>query len=262
MASDNNDIVVSIESGIALVMLDRPAKRNAVSLAMWHRLAAIYRELSDRPEVRVAILAGAGGNFCAGADISEFGEVRSTPDGVAAYEEAADAATLAIRDWRGPTIAAVSGFAMGGGCGLALACDFRVADRSARMGIPAARLGIVYGSLDCTLLHRQVGLAGAKRILFSGRPLSFDECIQIGLVDIPAADGALEAAFDLAKGFVANAPLTLRGAKFILDAIADGSIREKERDVADLVKRSFASEDYREGRTAFMEKRPPRFEGR
>lgn len=262
MTSDNSDIVVSVEKGIALITLNRPSKRNAVSLAMWRRLAGIYRELSDKPDVRVAILAGAGGNFCAGADISEFGEVRSTPEAVAAYEEAADAATMAIRDWRGPTIAAVSGFAMGGGCGLALACDFRVVDRSAHMGIPAARLGIVYGSLDCSLLHRQVGLAGAKRILFSGKPLTFDECAQIGLVDIPAVGGALDAAFDLARGFVANAPFTLRGAKFILDAIADGSIRQKEKDVADLVKQSFASDDYREGRTAFMEKRQPRFEGR
>lgn len=262
MALDNSDIVVSIEKSVALVTLNRPSKRNAVSLSMWRRLAEIYRELSDTPEVRVAILTGAGGNFCAGADISEFGEVRSTPEAVQAYEHAADAATMAIRDWRGPTIAAISGFAMGGGCGLALACDFRVADRSARMGIPAARLGIVYGALDCSLLHRQVGLAGAKRILFSGKPLTVDESAQIGLVDIPAADSALGAAVDLARSFVENAPLTLRGVKFILNAIADGSIQEKEKDVADLVQESFASEDYREGRTAFMEKRQPRFAGR
>ena len=131
---------------------------------------------------------GAGGNFCAGADISEFSKVRFDAESGRIYEEAGEAATLAIRDCRKPTIAAISGYAIGGGCGLALACDFRIADRSARMGITAARLGIVYGTLDCELLYRQVGLANAKRVLFSGQHFAIDDCVAMGLVDMVATE--------------------------------------------------------------------------
>jgi len=262
MSSNQNDILVSVDDGIARVVLNRPAKRNAVSLAMWRRLSEIFTALGKDGEVKAVVLAGAGGSFCAGADISEFESVRSTPSDVAHYDHATEEATIAIRDFPKPTIAAISGFAMGGGCGLALACDFRVGDKTARIGISAARLGIVYGALDSTLLYRQVGLSAAKRVLFSGKPLTFDECCAVGLIDIPAEGDALEAATALAREFAPNAPLTLTGAKFILNTIADGRIRESAADAARLVEQSFASEDYREGRRAFMEKRRPQFKGR
>jgi len=242
--------------------LNRPKKRNAVSLAMWKRLAQIFGELKERPEVRVVILTGSGGNFCAGADISEFEAIRSDAEAARAYEHATDAATIAIRDWPGPTIAAISGYAMGGGCGVALACDFRVADPSAKIGISAARLGIIYGSLDTSLLHRQVGLANAKRILFCGDALSYEECLRIGLVDIPAEADAMVTAKELADRFAGNAPLTLRGAKFILEAVADGSAVAKATRIAAVIDEGFRSADYREGRTAFMQKRKPVFVGR
>ena len=164
------DILVSVEGrGVAIVTLNRPAKRNAVSLAMWRRLGAIFPELEERDDVRVVILTGAGGNFCAGADISEFPTLRADSKSGRIYEAANEAAAMALRDCRKPTIAAVSGYGMGGGCALALACDFRVGDATTRMGIPAARLGVVYGELDCAMLYRQVGLANAKRVLYSGR---------------------------------------------------------------------------------------------
>src|ERR1700737_5365907 len=143
MCVDAKFVSSEVSDGVAIVRLNRPEKRNAVSLAMWRQLAETFRSLAGRPDAGVAILVGAGDHFCAGADISEFGSVRSSPQSVREYDSATEAATLAIRDWPGPTVAAISGYAMGGGCGLALACDFRVADSTAKVGISAARLGIV-----------------------------------------------------------------------------------------------------------------------
>src|SRR5262249_61496666 len=128
------------------------------------------------------------------------------------YEAENEAASLAVRDCPKPTIAAISGYGMGGGCALALACDLRVGDFSTRMGIPAARLGVVYGELDCALLYRQVGLANAKRILYSGRHFEASDCVAIGLLDILAAGTAIEGAHTLGMEIVDNAPLSLAGA--------------------------------------------------
>lgn len=262
VSTDSEDIGLSRQDGVAVVTLNRPAKRNAVSLAMWRRLTEIYTALRDDGDVRVVILTGAGGNFCAGADISEFDTVRADVAAGRIYEEVAEAATIAIRDWPGPTIAAVSGYGMGGGCGLALACDIRVGDRTARMGIPAARLGIIYSAIDCGLLHRQVGLANAKRVLYAGRAFSTDECVGMGLIDILAPGDAMDAARALAAELSVNAPLSMRGSKFILEACAAGTTDARAGEIAARIEEGIESADYREGRAAFMEKRKPAFTGR
>jgi enoyl-CoA hydratase/carnithine racemase len=257
------DILVSVaDGGIAMVTLNRPAKRNAVSLAMWQRLGEIFTELGARGDVRAVILTGAGGHFCAGADISEFARVRFDTQSAHLYEQANEAGMVAVRDCAKPTIAAVTGYGMGGGCALALACDIRVGDATTRMGIPAARLGIVYGELDAALLYRQVGLAAAKRVLYSGRYFVAQDCVPMGLLDIVAAGTALEEARTLAAEIVDNAPLTLAGSKLVLDALAAGSIAEKRADIAAMIERAVDSADYREGARAFLEKRKPVFTGR
>jgi enoyl-CoA hydratase/carnithine racemase len=261
MPVDMKYVSSEVSDGVAVVTLNRPEKRNAVSLAMWMQLAETFHSLAKRSDARVAILVGEGDHFCAGADISEFGTVRSDLQSVKEYDSATEAATLAIRDWPGPTVAAISGYAMGGGCGLALACDFRVADSTAKVGISAARLGIVYSVLDTELLYRQVGLASAKRILFSGKPLQFEECVRIGLVDLPASDRALLEARRLAKTLVDNAPLTIAGSKVILEAIAGGTSAARHDEIDRLIANAYASNDYREGRAAFLEKRLPQFQG-
>jgi enoyl-CoA hydratase/carnithine racemase len=248
--------------GIAVVTLNRPAKRNAVSLEMWRTLGCIFTAFNARSDVRAIILTGAGGNFCAGADISEFSKVRFDAESGRIYEEAGEAATLAIRDGRKPTIAAISGYAIGGGCGLALACDFRIADRSARMGITAARLGIVYGTLDCELLYRQVGLANAKRVLFSGQHFGIDDCVAMGLVDIVATDTAVAEAQAYAATIAANAPLSVSGSKLILEAIAAGTAEARKQEIVGVLDQAMTSADYREGAQAFVEKRRPSFTGR
>ncbi|GEP54452.1 3-hydroxybutyryl-CoA dehydratase [Reyranella soli] len=263
LSSPAEEIVVTVADGIVTVTLNRPAKRNAVSLAMWRRLAEIFAGVGQQDGVRAVVLTGAGGNFCAGADISEFATVRADSKMGEAYEAVADRATRAVRDCELPTIAAVSGYAMGGGCGLALACDFRIGDASTRMGIPAARLGIVYGPLDCSLLLRQVGLANAKRVLYSGRAFDLADCRRMGLADMAAEQGsALEAAHAFAADLSKNAPLSIRGAKLVLDALATGTADARAGEIDVFIGRAMDSADYKEGAAAFAAKRPPRFVGR
>jgi enoyl-CoA hydratase/carnithine racemase len=257
-----HDIVVTTDAaGVAWVVLDRPARRNAVTAAMWSELARIFRDLSARDDVRVIVLTGAGDHFCAGADIAEFGEARTGSAAAHVYEHEVDTCTAAIAATPKPTIAAIRGFCLGGGCGLAMACDFRLADRSARFGIPAARLGIVYGVLDSRNLLALVGLANAKRILFTARRFDAHEAARIGFID-EVVDGALEEATRAFAAMLAeNAPISIAGAKLILTALATGAVEERSEDIEAVTERSTQSQDYREGVQAFLEKRPPRFTG-
>jgi enoyl-CoA hydratase/carnithine racemase len=258
-----DDILVEVEpAGIAVVTLNRAEKRNAVSLAMWRRLADIYTGLAGRSDVRVVILTGAGGNFCGGADIAEFPKVRNNVEDLRVYGQAGRDATQAIIDLPQPTIAAVNGYGVGGGCGLALACDLRVGDATTRMGIPAARLSIVYGTLDCSLLLRAVGLANAKLVLYSGRYFPLSDCRPMGLIDVIAEQGALAGARDLAQELATRAPLSQRGAKLVLEALARGEAEKRQAEIAAVQEAAVNSEDYRTARQAFMEKRTPVFRGR
>jgi enoyl-CoA hydratase/carnithine racemase len=256
-------IEVTVDAGgIAVVTLNRPEKRNVVSLAMWRNLAEIYRGFAQRDDVRVVILTGAGGHFCGGADISEFARVRNSVDDARVYGEAGRAATQAIIDLPQPTIAAVHGYGVGGGCGLALACDLRVGDATTQMGIPAARLSIVYGILDCSLLLRAVGLASAKLVLYSGRYFPLEDCRAMGLIDVVAEQGALAGAHALAQELCTSAPLSQRGAKVVLEALDRGEVQQRAAEIAAVQAAAVNSEDYREARQAFLEKRTPGFKGR
>ena len=246
----------------AMVTLNRPAKKNALRLAMWEALAELFEGFAEERELRAVILTGAGGAFTAGADISEFATIRATPTQAEHYAATVDRCQLAIASAPKATIAAVSGPAYGGGCGLALGCDFRIADRTAAFAIPAARLGIVYGVEETRALLLAVGHTAAKEILFTGRRIEAEEAKALGLASHLVADDALGAARALAASLAGSAPLSIAGAKAVLDVLTHGPSEKRLARAEALERQATASEDYREGARAFAEKRAPRFTGR
>lgn len=263
MITANEELFVAREEdGLAVVTLNRPAKRNAINLAMWQGLKAIFDELSQSRDVRAVILTGSGGNFSAGGDISEFATVRATVEAGTFYEHAEEAALLAVLHCGKPTVAEISGFAIGGACALALACDFRVADAASSFFIPAGRLGIVYSRLESELLLRQVGLTNAKLILFSGERMTAEEALRLGLVSQVAESDVAATSRRFARRFAGSAPISVAGNKFILNVLSRGEADARSAEVDRFIHLSMASEDYKEGQQAFREKRAPVFKGR
>src|SRR6185437_11412779 len=210
MSTVSHDLIVEHEAGgLAVVTLNRPGKRNAINLAMWQGLKAIFDELNGAHDVCAVILSGSGGNFSAGGDISEFATVRATVEAGTLYERAEEEALLAVLHCGKPTVAEISGFAIGGACAVALACDFRVADKGASFFIPAGRLGIVYSRLESELLLRQVGLTNAKLILFAGERMTAAEALHLGLVSEVTEGDVVAASRRFARRFAASAPISV-----------------------------------------------------
>ncbi|HET6182465.1 MAG TPA: enoyl-CoA hydratase-related protein [Acetobacteraceae bacterium] len=261
MANSDDVLVEQDADGIVTVTLNKPTKRNAVSFAMWTRLGQLFTEFRERADVRVVILTGAGGHFSAGADISEFPKMRADADAAKKYSKAGHDATLAIRELPQPVIGACHGYTMGGGCGLALACDIRVGDRTTQMGIPAAKRGIVYSVLDTENLLRAVGLSRAKLVLYSGNAFPAERCLAMGLLDEIAEAGALAGARALARELAERAPLSQRGAKLTLNALAANEAGARMAEIEAAQKRAANSNDYQEATRSFLEKRPPVFQG-
>lgn len=256
-----SDIVVTSEAGVAIVSLNRPDVRNAVSLAMWRELRAVFDALGRDRDVRAVVLTGAGKDFSVGADVSEFNRIRDNKQQAAAHEVAVDACSNAIADVRKPVIAAVSGYCLGGGCHLALACDFRLADDTAVFGIPAAKLSIVYGIRSVQRLLALVRIAHAKRMLFSAEQYDALRSNMIGLVDEIVID-AVAKAVALAHDMAANAPLSIAGAKVMLNGLSMGAGALDLAAAGRLIDEASDTEDFKEGRRAFAEKRAPQFTGR
>ena len=251
------------EGGIGYVIFNNPERHNAVSLDMWEAASRFLDNFRNDKSIRVVVLTGAGGKaFVSGADISKFEEERSDEKAIARYNKAVDQAYTAVYEFPKPTIAMIRGYCLGGGVGLAACCDLRICSDNSRFAVPAAKLGLGYGYTGIKRLSDIVRPAFTKEIFFTARQFDATEAQAMGLVNRVVPKDELETYVrDYAAMIVGNAPLTVDSVKYIVgEAVKD----ESERNIArctELVNQCFASNDYAEGRKAFMEKRKPAFTG-
>lgn len=246
------------DGAVARLLIDRADRRNAMTQAMWERLPALVGEAMADDTVRVLILTSATpGTFCAGADIHEFAACSGDADWRVANQAAIRSSQYALAHADKPVIAAIDGDCVGGGCGLAIACDLRIASPRARLGITPAKLGIVYSLFDTKLLVDLVGPARARRILFTGALHRADDALSIGLVE-EIADDPMAQAEMLAQAIAANAQHSVRSSKAIIRRILDGQSDDDATTLA-LFRDAFTLPDFAEGVAAFRGKRRPDF---
>ena len=260
---DPKQILVERDGHVARVTINRPNRRNALSFAAWQSLAAAFDNLAADPTVRVVVLTGAGERaFCAGNDISEFAEKRSTPEQVEAYDQVISHAYEVIGGIDKPLVARVRGFAVGGGFELMQLCDIQIASAGARFAMTPARLGLGYKLDDVQLLVDRIGPRAAREMLFTGRLFDAAEAEHMGFVTRVVPDENLDATVDsCAAEITANAPLSVRAIKVAIgEALKPSADRDRTRCDA-LAAACNESEDYREGQSAFAEKRAPEFRG-
>jgi enoyl-CoA hydratase/carnithine racemase len=243
---------------VAALTLNAPARRNAMNAAMWSALPALCARVAGDPGIRVLVVSGAGpAAFSAGADIGEFDSVYATPEAARAYNAAVRAGQAALTALPQPTIAAIRGACYGGGVGLALHCDLRIAADTARFAVTPAKLGLAYSPEDSAALVAAVGPARAREMLLTGRTLDAPQALAAGLVHHLHSDDALDAEVAAtAQGLAALAPGALAAIKTILDGLAAQSPRAPLQAAFDA---RFSSAEFREGVAAFREKRPARF---
>jgi enoyl-CoA hydratase len=257
------DLLSKKVDAVGWITFNRPERHNAISIEMWRDLPGIVEAFDADPEVRVIVVTGAGGRaFIAGADISQFERNRATPEDVARTTEIGNRGRECIGKAVKPTIAMIQGYCLGGGMAVALSCDLRIASDDSRFGVPAAKLGNGYGYAGAKAIFDRIGSAYGKEMLFTGRQFDAADALRMGLVNrvVPAAE--LESTV---KGYTddiaRNAPLTVAACKLAFNAAERDP---SERDLATLqaaVDKCLASEDIKEGRRAFMEKRKPVFRG-
>jgi len=256
-----NKILSATSGSIGTLTFNNPERHNAMSLDMWRAATAVLEQFEQDATVRVIVLAGAGGKaFVSGADISKFESERDTLDAVAEYNAAVDRFSQALGDCSKPTIAMIRGYCVGGGLGIAVCCDMRIANDAARFAVPAAKLGLGYGYANVRRIMDLVGPQDATEMLLTARQFDAAQAERTGLVNHMVLDAEIESYVrDLAESIAGNAPLTIRAVKRIVR-----ELRSEEPDFAAcelLVRQCFESADYREGRRAFLEKRKPVFRG-
>ncbi len=261
---DTERMLAHSEDGIGWMTFNNPARHNALSLEMWRGIGDILETWSTDADVRVVIMRGAGGKaFVSGADISEFDSRRASAAQRVEYDNIAGRASHRLATFEKPMLAMIEGYCVGGGLATALAADIRFATPDSRFGIPAAKLGLGYDYPGLAKLARLVGPSRARDILFSARLMEAAEAERIGLVNFLAGRDSIEAeTVGYARAVAANAPLTVKAVKAALNTWENGADRTDIERVKRLVDACFDSDDYKEGRSAFMAKRPPRFQGK
>ena len=257
-------ILASKGDGIGWLTFNQPEKRNAMSLDMWQGMGEVLTAFAEDDEVRVVVMQGAGGKaFISGADISQFEKHRSSAEANEHYNAVAGGARRILADFEKPVIAKIQGFCMGGGLAVAMSADFRIASDDSQFGIPAAKLSIIYPFDGIKALQALVGPGNAKKILFTGFRYSAADSLRMGLIEEMTSVEALdEVVLKYASTIAVNAPLSIAGTK---ETVRELARNEADRDLARLDrlgKAAMDSADYKEGRTAFMEKRAPVFTGR
>jgi enoyl-CoA hydratase len=257
-------ILQSVADGVGVITFNNPEKRNAMSLDMWEGLGNALIELRDDADVRVVIMVGAGDKaFVSGADISQFEKTRHNAQASEEYSKRSAAQRALLADYPKPIIACIRGFCLGGGMQVAMLADIRIAAENSQFGIPAAKLGIAYGYDGLKNLVSLVGPSWARLLMYTGMRIDSAEGLRIGLVDRVVPDAELwNSTLDIARTISGNAPLAIQAAKITIAQV----LKDPEKRDMDAIKQAsiacMDSEDFREGRRAFMEKRKPQFTGR
>jgi enoyl-CoA hydratase len=260
----NGKMLAARDGGIGLVTFNQPEKRNAMSMEMWLGLGEILTEFEADDTISVVVLSGAGDKaFVSGADISQFAKNRHNADAQQEYDRVTGIGRERFHNFSKPIIARIRGFCMGGGLAIAMATDLRIASTDSQFGIPAARLSIAYAPDAVRRLIDLVGPAHARMILYTGKRIDAVEAERIGLINRMTSEEELNnVVLDIARTIADNAPLSVAASKLTINEMLKD---ESQRDMAAIqraMEGCFNSADYKEGRTAFMEKRPPRFVGR
>ncbi len=265
-AVSDDELLVERGERVATVTFNRPRQRNALTSAMLKALERALESLTADDQTRVILLQGAGDRaFSAGYDFGELQALQEQGVALSTADDPFERALTALRHCPLPTIALMRGFAVGGGCALAAACDVRVAAATARLGMPPAKLGIAYSDIGLRPFLELIGAARTKYLFFRGRILDAAQAHAIGLVDLVVADYEAEsAARTLADEIAANAPLSIRATKSVLARMLGSAPLDHaaRHDIGETVRHAVSSEDFQEGQRAFLDKRPPRFEGR